>query len=447
MLHFVFESLTRSLSVSSLSKWLNRVLHPPTVLVEEVPVLIPSRTFPLPPSRSLDVPLVNEGYDTLWQVGIGILVLVLFSSLALVSQKAWARQSLVFMLFAPVAIVVYTSPTLLDTIVSLDVVALSTDILDWLGLAYTGVVEWSTVSLSTSPNNVVGDLVSATARMADFLVFWSSLAASLTTVVNSLATIIVRSLVNISLDIARGHLAVVVWVFRTLTTTPLPTFVEFWDAITAYWTLLALESCMGVVTQEFMSSLSAHRAAHPNSLTRSKLLIIAAADAKKAFINWILIEVVLFAKFYFMFCVTLAAFIFFKDEDKLRFIQSHSILRHSYNLLSPVYRLSRSAVIHIYHFFSTLRACLTFMSRAFTLEIIVTLPTWKQIKAGHLNTCGLKFVSWDDSEWLWDDSDLYDRGKLGLYTKGGWYEGAWRAGHAWFLLSIMVGSDLGRPTP
>ncbi|KAL0065993.1 hypothetical protein AAF712_006982 [Marasmius tenuissimus] len=447
MLHFLYESLTRSLSVSSLSKWLNRVLHPPTVLVEEVPVLIPSRTFSLPPSRSLDVPLVNKGYDMLWQVGIGILVLVLFSSLALVSQKAWARQSLVFMFFIPVAIVLYTSPTLLDTIASLDVVALSTDILDWLGLVHTDVVEWSTVSLSTSPNNVVGDLISATARMADFLVFWSSLAATLTTTVNSLVTIIVRSLVSIGLDIAKGHLAVVVWVFESLTTTPLLTFVEFWDAITAYWTLLALESCMEVVTQEFILSLSAHRAIHSNSLTRGKLLIIAAADAKKALTHWILVKVVLFAKFYFIFCVTLAAFIFFKDEDKLRFIQSHSILRHSYNLLSPVYRLSRSAVIHIYHFYSTLRACLAFMSEAFTLEIIVTLPTWKQIKAGHLHTCGLKFVSWDDSEWLWDDSDSYDRGKLGLYTKDGWYEGAWRAGHAWFLFYIVVGPDPSRPAP
>ncbi|KAK1227256.1 hypothetical protein PQX77_009742 [Marasmius sp. AFHP31] len=440
MLNFVFESLARSLSVSSLSKWLNRVLHPPTVVIEEVPVLIPSRTFSLPPSRSLDVPLVNEGHDTLWPIGIGILVLVLLSSLALVSQKAWARQSLVLMFFLPVVIVVYSSPTLLDTIHG-------TDILDWCGLAYIGVVEWSTVSLSASPTNVVGDLISITARMADFLVFWSSLAASLTTTVNSLATTIVRSVITIGLYIAKGHLAVVVWVFKALIVTPLPTFVEFWDAITAYWTLLALKSCMEIVTQEFMSSLSNHRAAHSESLTRSKSLLIAAADAKKALTNWILVKFVLFAQFHFMFCVTLTAFIFFKDEDKLRFIQSHSVLRHSYTLLSPAYRKSRSAVVHIYHFYSTLRACLAYMSRAFTLEIIVTLPTWKQIKAGHLHAYGLEVVSWDDSEWLWDDSDSYDRGKLGLYTKGGWYEGAWRAGHAWFLLYIIVGPDTSRPAP
>ncbi|KAK1215197.1 hypothetical protein PQX77_022203 [Marasmius sp. AFHP31] len=447
MLQFVFESLTRSLSVSSLSKWLNRVLHPPTIVIEEVPVLIPSRTFSLPPSRSLDVPLVNEGNDNLWPFVTGILVLVLLSSLALVSQKVWARQSLMIMFFVPVVIVVHTSPTLLDTIASLDVVALSTDILDWLGLTYIGVVEWSSVRLSAPPTNVVGELIQATARMADFLVFWSSLAANVTVTVKSLAISIARSLTTIGLNVAKGHLAIIVWVFKAFVTTPLPTFVEFWDAITAYWTLLALMSCMEVVIQELMSSLSARRGSHSQSLNSFKLLIVTATDTKKAFINWILLKVVLFAQFHFIFCVTLAAFIFFKDEDKLRFIQSHSILRHGYSLLSPVYRLSCSVVVHLYHIHLTLCHCLAFVSRAFTLEIIVTLPTWKQVRAGHLHACGLEFVSWDDSEWLWDDDDSYDRGKLGLYSKDGWYEGAWQAGHAWFLLYIVVGPDASRPVP
>ncbi|KAL0069354.1 hypothetical protein AAF712_003719 [Marasmius tenuissimus] len=413
MFKVISEFIALALSGCPLSKWLNRVLHPPTVAVEEAIILIPTRTSLLLPSKSLDVPIVNQGSDTLWLIGLGLLVLVFLSSLALVSQKAWARRALVLAFTVPTIALVTLRPALLEALASLDAVVLRDNILDWLGLPID-----ATASMSAPPAAVVGCLIQDMARLADFFVYWSDQASIAANIIKSRAIVL-------GLYIVKNVLAIVVSAVKALQTVTLPTKDQLLTSVNAHWSFLALRSCMETVTYRFMSSLTAHRpSSRSNSLFQLlKSLRIAFFDARKAFTHWLSFNIRLFLESYVMVTWTLAVIIFVRKDDIVNYARRSYILDKICKIPSIILSLESGDTFYP-------------MFGPFSYEFTVTLPNREQVKACDLRSFRIERGLWDDSRW-------FDREEVGAPSKGGWYEKTWKYGYAWFNLYVVVAPKVG----
>ncbi|KAL0069331.1 hypothetical protein AAF712_003696 [Marasmius tenuissimus] len=377
MFKVISEFIALSLSGCPLSKWLNRVLHPPTVAIEEAIILIPTRTSLLLPSKSLDVPIVNQGSDTLWLIGLGLLVLVFLSSLALVSQKVWARRALVLAFTVPTIALVTLRPALLEALASLDVVALRNDFLYWLGLLTD-----ATAGMSAPPTAVVGCLIQDMARLTDLFVYWSDQASSAASIIKSHAIVL-------GLHTVSNALAIVVSAVKALQTVTLPTKDQLLTSVNIHWSFLALQSCMETVTYRFMSSLTAHRpSSRSNPLFQLlKSLRIAFFDARKAFTHWLSFNIRLFLESYVMVAWTLAVIIFVRKDDILSYARRSYILDKICKIPSIILILeSRDA---FYPMFGP-----------FSYEITVTVPDWEQVKACDLRSFRIERGIRDDSQWF-----------------------------------------------
>ncbi|KAK1217176.1 hypothetical protein PQX77_020184 [Marasmius sp. AFHP31] len=414
-----------------LAKWLNQVLHPPTVVVEEVAILVPTRTSALLPSRSVDVPIVTQGYDKLWPLGLGLLVLVLLSSSALLSRKMWGRRGLGLLFAIPGLSVTYHSPALLESLTSrsLDIIVFSSNVLDWFVLPFPDVAEWVSTRAMTSPclvspTTAVGTLVQNTARMGELIVFCMGLVASAVNIVKSLATI--------SLYIAQGHLVFVVSAVKALHTIPLPTVVQAFAVVNASWTLFMFLSCIKTVVEEFMSFLPTRKAALSDSLAQlSESVWIAVIDATRILGLLLLFHLQLLGKFLLNVTIELAlyafVFTFCKREDKM------PLLKELFPVVVPLYRLYqfiRTSVPIVYE------SHVAFLFRPFTYEVTLSVPNWKQLKAAEIRRFRFERVFWDDSACL-------NREEFGEFSKGGWYERTWKLGHAWLTLFVIVAPKVG----
>ncbi|KAJ8073712.1 hypothetical protein PM082_011990 [Marasmius tenuissimus] len=423
MLNLVFKLYASLQTGCPLAKWLNQVLHPPTVVVE-VAILVPTRTSALLPSRSVDVPIVTQGYDKLWPFGLGLLVLVLLSSFALLSKKVWGQRVLGLSLAIPVFAVIYQSPALLESLTSLDVVVFSSDVLDWFGLPFPDIAEWMSIRPMTLPclvvpTTAVGTLIQNTARMGVLIVFCMGLVAS--------AANIVKSLVTIGLHIAQCHLVFVVSAVKVLHTIPLPIVVEKFAVVNASWTLFMFLLCMKSVVEEFMSSLPTHKAALSDSLAQLRESVRnTVIDATRILGLLVLFHLQLLGKFLLNVIIELAlyafVFTFCKREDKIR------LLKELFPVVVPLYRLYQfihSGIPVVYEKY------VAFLFRPFTYEVTLTVPNCKQLKAAEIRRFRFERLFWDDSACL-------DREEFGEFSKGGWYEQTWKLGHAWFTLFVIV---------
>ncbi|KAL0563430.1 hypothetical protein V5O48_018638 [Marasmius crinis-equi] len=248
------------------------------------------------PSRTTDVPLAVEGVDGLWQTGLGVIVVILLmSSLALGSRMVLARRGLGLLFTLPAVFVV----SLLDPSTFSGVE--SVDILSWLGQMFNDVGECASVSLSGSPNAVVGDLVHHTARLAEMV---------------AIVAIVLKALFAVGLF--------------------------FYAAVFVYRTLTMLVSCMEIAAREFLVTLPACQVAVSGSLRRLRQsLQVVAFNTFKVVGDWVFTQIFDFLRLYTSIWFTVIVFFWLKEEEKLNLISQIYVLDKLYKAYRLVRQVSK----------------------------------------------------------------------------------------------------------
>ena len=229
----------------------------------------------------------------------------------------------------PALVFISIRPSVLETCASQDAVAQRDGILHWLGFLI------DTDAQLPSLLNVVGrGLIQNTARVTDSLVSWSDLASRTASIVKSHAAILTLHTIKISL-------ATVVSVAKALQDiSVLSITAQLMTDIDAYWTYLAFRSCLETVIYQFMSSFTAHR---PSLLKSPFQLLqpfyIAFLDTKRAFANWLFLNIVSLLKSYVMIVWTLGVFLFVRRKAIRNFIRRIYILDKFFGAIAAVLRL------------------------------------------------------------------------------------------------------------
>ncbi|KAL0567926.1 hypothetical protein V5O48_014068 [Marasmius crinis-equi] len=233
----------------------------------------------------MGVPPAVEDVDNVWQIIPGIIVVViLLSSLALGSQKVLARRGLGLLFTLPVVVVVSIRPNLLDPSIFSGVE--SVDILDWWGHLFNDAVECVSVSLSASPNAVVGDLIRHSARLVD--------------------------MASTSASVAKALSAVGLFLC---------------GALSVYWMLTMFVSCMETVAWEFFVALPARQATISGSHRRLRqTLRVVAFNLCKVIGDWVFTQIFNFLRFYALFWFTVIVFCWVKEEEEMNLVNENYVL-------------------------------------------------------------------------------------------------------------------------